>query len=77
MLVLTRKTNEELVIGGDVRVVVLGVQGSRVRLGISAPDGFRILRGELPSDFDAHDFTPPVHEKELSHVATAVDSASD
>jgi carbon storage regulator len=44
MLVLTRKSGESILIGGDVRVRVLGASGSRVRLGIEAPDDVRIVR---------------------------------
>ena len=47
MLVLTRKANEEITIGKDVRIVVLGVQGNRVRLGLIAPDNVEIHRVEV------------------------------
>lgn len=47
MLVLSRRQNEELCIDGSIRVVVLGIQGNRVRLGISAPDDVSIHRGEV------------------------------
>ena len=40
MLVLTRKVNESICIGGDtIRIIVLGIQTDRVRLGIEAPEG--------------------------------------
>jgi carbon storage regulator len=44
MLVLTRKTDEAIVIGNDVHVTVLSIQGRRVRLGISAPAQMAICR---------------------------------
>lgn len=47
MLVLSRRLNEELIIDGCIRVVVLSVQGQRVRLGISAPEDMPIRRGEI------------------------------
>lgn len=50
MLVLTRKTNEEIFIGeGEDRIVIMvvSVQQGRVKLGISAPPEQRILRAEL------------------------------
>ena len=47
MLVLTRKANETIQIGDDVKVVVIKTQDGRVRLGIDAPPDVRILRGEL------------------------------
>ena len=37
MLVLSRKTNEAIVINDTVRVTVLAIKGDRVRLGIEAP----------------------------------------
>ena len=47
MLVLTRRIGEEIVIAGDVRVTVLAVKGSNVRLGITAPRSVRVSRMEL------------------------------
>lgn len=47
MLILQRKPGESLVIGEDVRVSVVSVEGGRVRLAISAPPEVSILRSEL------------------------------
>ncbi len=47
MLVLTRRPQEGIRIGPDVRVVVLGVSGDYVRLGIEAPASRSILRDEV------------------------------
>jgi carbon storage regulator len=47
MLVVTRRPEEAVLISGDIRVVVLGIVGNRVRLGISAPDSVRVFREEL------------------------------
>ena len=47
MLVLSRKTDQEVVIGGNIRLTVLRVKGNTVRLGIEAPRDIRIVRGEL------------------------------
>jgi carbon storage regulator len=47
MLVLTRKPNEELIIGGNIRIKVLEIKGNRVRLGICAPDEVPVMRSEL------------------------------
>ncbi|WLD10615.1 carbon storage regulator [Planctellipticum variicoloris] len=46
MLVLTRKSGEELVIGDGIVVSVLSVQGGRVQIGIAAPKSVRIRRLE-------------------------------
>ena len=50
MLVLSRKPSEEIVIGGNIVLKVLRVQGNRVYLGIEAPDDVVIRRGELGAE---------------------------
>jgi carbon storage regulator len=47
MLVLSRKPNEEVLIGENVCIKVVAVSGNKVRLGISAPSHVRIQRAEL------------------------------
>ena len=47
MLVLTRKIDEAIMLGDNVKVTVLGIDGDRVRLGIEAPKSLRIFRMEL------------------------------
>jgi len=47
MLVLTRKTHEQLIIGGSIVVTVTQIDGNRVSLGIEAPPSVRILRAEV------------------------------
>lgn len=47
MLILQRRAGESLVIGGNITVSVVSVDGVRVRLAISAPEDVSILRSEL------------------------------
>ena len=47
MLVLTRKTNQSICFGEDIKVTVLSVEGDRVSLGVEAPRAVRIFRSEL------------------------------
>ena len=47
MLVLTRKVGESIVIGTDVRITVLEMQGRQIRLGIEAPSDVSVHRGEV------------------------------
>lgn len=48
MLVLTRKLNESVVIGGGITVTVVEIRGDRIRLGIAAPKDVPIVREEVP-----------------------------
>ena len=47
MLVLSRRVGEEIVIDDTMRVVILGVQGGRIRLGFSTPPHIPIQRSEV------------------------------
>ena len=47
MLVLTRKTNQSIMIRDDVEVTVLSVHGEKVRLGIQAPSDVPVYRNEI------------------------------
>ncbi|MCH5377347.1 MAG: carbon storage regulator [Planctomycetes bacterium] len=47
MLVLSRKSGEEIIIGDNIRLVVSRISGNRVTLGIAAPNDVHITRGEL------------------------------
>jgi len=47
MLILTRKKNETMAIGHDIRIEVLSIKGSQVKIGIHAPGKVRVLRDEL------------------------------
>ena len=47
MLILTRKTNQGIVLGNEITIRVLSVDGERVKLGITAPPSVLVLREEL------------------------------
>jgi carbon storage regulator len=47
MLVLTRKPEEKIVIGGNITITLLSCDGNRVRIGIEAPREVGVLRAEL------------------------------
>ena len=47
MLILTRRIGESVYIGDEVRLTVLGVRGTQVRLGINAPKDIPVHREEI------------------------------
>ncbi|HEX5275409.1 MAG TPA: carbon storage regulator CsrA [Candidatus Rubrimentiphilum sp.] len=47
MLVLTRKLNQAIVIGDDVRIVVVAIERDQVKLGIEAPRELTVNRAEV------------------------------
>jgi carbon storage regulator len=47
MLILTRRVGESLMIGNDITVTVLGVNGNQVRVGVNAPKNVEVHREEV------------------------------
>jgi len=47
MLILTRRINEAIRLGEDIRIVLVQVKGGQVRIGIECPSHVRVLREEL------------------------------
>lgn len=47
MLVLARKTSERIVIGGNIVITIVKIDGNKVRIGIEAPEDVSIIRAEL------------------------------
>lgn len=47
MLILTRRINESIIIGDNVKMTILGVNGNQVRIGIDAPKEVSVHREEI------------------------------
>jgi carbon storage regulator len=47
LLVLTRKSNQSIMIGDDIEVSVLAIMGEKVRIGIEAPRSVPVFRREV------------------------------
>lgn len=69
MLVLTRKSNESIMIGDDIEVSVLAVSGDKVRLGIAAPRSIPVFRREVYLEIQ--------DDRDAEGIATAVDDEVD
>lgn len=47
MLVVTRRIGEKIMIGDDVEVVIIGINGNQVRIGVKAPKYVEVHREEI------------------------------
>jgi carbon storage regulator len=52
MLVLTRRPGQSILVGPDVELVVVRIEGDRVVLGIDAPREVRVIRSELVQELE-------------------------
>jgi carbon storage regulator len=71
MLVLTRKSNQSIMIGDDIEIIVLSVMGDKVRIGIRAPRDVPVFRDEVYAEIQREQAAPTASE----HVRAGVDSA--
>ena len=53
MLMLTRRPGETILIGDDIWITIVAVDGAQVRVGIAAPKDVRIDREEVRQRIDA------------------------
>jgi carbon storage regulator CsrA len=51
-LTLTRKLEESIIIGGETKITVIGINKTQVRILIEAPNEIKILRDELLEEGD-------------------------
>ena len=73
MLVLTRKSNQSIMIGDDIEVSVLSVMGEKVRIGIQAPQEVPVFRKEIYLEIHREDGAGRGHRR--TRAAAEVDDA--
>ena len=71
MLVLTRKSNQSIMIGDDIEVSVLSIMGEKVRIGIQAPRDIPVFRKEVYLEIQQE----RAKEMATSNVRAEVDQA--
>jgi carbon storage regulator len=76
MLILSRRPNETLVIGENIRVTILGIHGNQVRLGIAAPKNIVVDREEVHHRKQAEYRVPAEHAGSTRPAEAAADAAS-
>jgi carbon storage regulator len=72
MLVLTRKSNQSIMIGDDIEVSVLSVMGDKVRIGIQAPQDIPVFRTEIYLEIHREDA-----ERDTASAAPAATTDKD
>jgi carbon storage regulator len=65
VLVLTRKSNQSIMIGDDIEISVLAVMGEKVRIGIEAPRSVPVFRREVYVEIQADSDDPDGDDLDL------------
>jgi len=47
MLILSRKVDEKVIIGDDIKISIIEIRGDQVRIGIDAPKKVKVFRQEV------------------------------
>jgi carbon storage regulator len=68
VLVLTRKSNQSIMIGDDIEVSVLAIMGEKVRIGIQAPRDVPVFRKEVYLEIQDEQ---PAEDKTARHEVDA------
>ncbi|TGK11647.1 carbon storage regulator [Leptospira fletcheri] len=53
MLVLARRTNESIIIGDDIEIVIVDIKGDQVKIGVKAPKEVSVHRAEVYREIQA------------------------
>ncbi len=65
MLVLTRKVDESIIIGDDVKIIVVEVRADQVKIGIDAPRSITVHREEVYREIQAENRRAALAQREL------------
>lgn len=68
MLVLSRKSNESIIIDKNIEIKILGVEEGKVKLGIKAPKDVEIYRKEIYVEIEEENITASKQQLNLDHL---------
>ena len=77
MLVLTRKSNQSIMIGDDIEVSVLAIMGEKVRIGIEAPRSVPVFRKEVYLEIQQDSSTPEEDRKAVDEALDELKSSKE
>ncbi|MEL3904749.1 MAG: carbon storage regulator CsrA [Treponemataceae bacterium] len=63
MLILSRKTNQKIVIGENVEITIIEVKGEQVKIGIEAPRNLKVFRREVYEEIQKENRAAQITEK--------------
>ena len=76
MLILTRKSDESIIIGNNIEIKILKVQGNQVHIGIDAPRDVSIYRQEIYEQIRAENESAVQSTADEANIKKLEDSLS-
>lgn len=79
MLVLSRKANQSIMIGNDIRIMIVGIDRDQVKIGIEAPRHVPVHRFEIFAEIQRDDVVVAVAGKRagVGKAAAGADISGD
>lgn len=72
MLLITRRTNESIVINDNIEVTIVEVRGGRVKLGFEYPEGNTVYRKELYLKIQEENKTAASNQGDISKLLSSI-----
>ena len=69
MLILSRKKDESIIIGDEIKIKVIDIDGNRIQLGIEAPESITIHREEVYKEIQEENKMAALGKVDLSELA--------
>lgn len=69
MLILSRKKDESIIIGDEIKIKVIDIDGNRIQLGIEAPESITIHREEVYKEIQEENKMAAMEKVDLSKLA--------
>lgn len=73
MLVVSRKKDESIIIGENIKVTVVEIAKDRIRIGVDAPESIKIVRSEL-YDTEKFNMQAAINKPSIDILAALLDN---
>ncbi|UTY23398.1 carbon storage regulator CsrA [Treponema denticola] len=66
MLILSRKTNQKILIGDNIEITIIDIRGDQVKIGVDAPSSVKVFREEIYQEIQNENRAALVRDTKLN-----------